>query len=148
METPLPGAVLFSCTQNSIRSPMAEGLLKALQGTEIYVDSVGVRALDVDGFAIQVMSELGIDITAHKAKTFDDLEDSSFDLVISLSPHAQHKAVELTRFMACEVEFWHTFDPSVIDGSRDVRLDAYRKVRDELKKRIEERFPLPQNYEI
>lgn len=148
METTLPGAVLFSCTQNSIRSPMAEGLLKDLHGTEIYVDSVGVRALEVNGFAIEVMAELGIDITGHKAKTFDDLEDSSFDLVISLSPHAQHKAVELTRFMACEVEFWHTFDPSVIDGSRDVRLDAYRAVRDELKKRILERFPVAQNFEI
>ncbi len=148
METTLPGAVLFSCTQNSIRSPMAEGLLKDLHGTEIYVDSVGVRALEVNGFAIEVMAELGIDITKHKAKTFDDLEDSSFDLVISLSPHAQHKAVELTRFMACEVEFWHTFDPSVIDGSRDVRLDAYRAVRDELKKRILERFPVAQNFEI
>ncbi|MCK5445691.1 MAG: arsenate reductase ArsC [Rhodospirillaceae bacterium] len=148
METTLPGAVLFSCTQNSIRSPIAEGLLKDLHGTEIYVDSVGVRALEVNGFAIEVMAELGIDITKHKAKTFDDLEDSSFDLVISLSPHAQHKAVELTRFMACEVEFWHTFDPSVIDGSRDVRLDAYRAVRDELKKRILERFPVAQNFEI
>ena len=148
METTLPGAVLFSCTQNSIRSPMAEGLLKDLHGTEIYVDSVGVRALEVNGFAIEVMAELDIDITKHKAKTFDDLEDSSFDLVISLSPHAQHKAVELTRFMACEVEFWHTFDPSVIDGSRDVRLDAYRAVRDELKKRILERFPVAQNFEI
>lgn len=148
METTLPGAVLFSCTQNSIRSPMAEGLLKNLHGKEIYVDSVGVRALEVNGFAIEVMAELDIDITKHKAKTFDDLEDSSFDLVISLSPHAQHKAVELTRFMACEVEFWHTFDPSVIDGSREVRLDAYRAVRDELKKRIEKRFPVAQNFEI
>ncbi|MCK4940051.1 MAG: arsenate reductase ArsC [Rhodospirillaceae bacterium] len=137
----LPAAVLFSCTSNSIRSPMAEGILKHLHGGNIYVDSVGVRSLEVDGFAVEVMNELGIDISDHKAKTFDNLEDSSFDLVISLSPHAQHKAVELTRYMSCEVEFWHTFDPSVIDGSREVRLDAYRQVRDELFARIKARFP-------
>ena len=136
----LPSAILFSCTSNSIRSVMAEGIMKHLFGKNIYVDSVGVRSLDVDGFAVEVMGELGIDISTHKAKTFDDLEDSSFDLVISLSPHAQHKAVELTRYMACEVEFWHTFDPSVIDGSREVRLDAYRQVRDELFERIKVRF--------
>ena len=136
----LPSAVLFACTSNSIRSPMAEGIMKHLFGTNVYVDSVGVRAIDVDGFAVEVMNEIGIDISAHKAKVFEELEDNSFDLVISLSPHAQHKAVELTRFMSCEVEFWHTFDPSVIDGARETRLQAYREVRDELMERIKERF--------
>ncbi|MDH5488598.1 MAG: arsenate reductase ArsC [Rhodospirillaceae bacterium] len=136
----LPSAVLFACTSNSIRSPMAEGIMKHLFGKDVYVDSVGVRAIDVDGFAVEVMNEIGIDISEHKAKVFEDLEDSSFDLVISLSPHAQHKAVELTRFMSCEVEFWHTFDPSVIDGARETRLQAYREVRDELMERIKERF--------
>lgn len=143
-----PGAVLFSCTMNSIRSPMAAGILRHLHGHDIFVDSVGVRARDVDGFAIQVMDEIGIDISEHASKTFDDLEDNSFDLVISLSPEAQHKAVELTRYMACEVEFWHTFDPSVVEGSRDVRLDAYRQVRDELVERIKARFPLALSYDI
>jgi len=137
-----PSAVLFACTMNSIRSPMAEGILKHFHGRDIFVDSVGVRGIAVDGFAIEVMAEIGIDISKHKAKTFDDLEDSSFDLVISLSPKAQHKAVDLTRFMACEVEFWHTFDPSVVEGTREMRLQAYREVRDELLKRIKERFPL------
>ena len=136
----LPSAVLFARTSNSIRSPMAEGIMKHLFGKDVYVDSVGVRAIDVDGFAVEVMNEIGIDISEHKAKVFEDLEDSSFDLVISLSPHAQHKAVELTRFMSCEVEFWHTFDPSVIDGARETRLQAYREVRDELMERIKERF--------
>ena len=137
-----PSAVLFACTMNSIRSPMAEGILKHFHGRDIFVDSVGVRGIAVDGFAIEVMAEIGIDISKHKAKTFDDLEDSSFDLVISLSRKAQHKAVDLTRFMACEVEFWHTFDPSVVEGTREMRLQAYREVRDELLKRIKERFPL------
>lgn len=138
-----PDAVLFACTMNSIRSPMAEGIMKHLHGHDIFVDSVGVRTREIDGFAVTVMQEIGIDISNHNAKTFDDLEDSSFDLVISLSPEAQHKAVDLTRYMACEVEFWHTFDPSVVPGTREDRLAAYRKVRDELMTQIKERFPLP-----
>jgi len=141
-QIPLPGAVLFACTMNSIRSPMAEAILKHFHGREVFVDSVGVRVRALDGFAIEVMAEIGIDIANHKGKTFDDLEDSSFDLVISLSPEAQHKAVDLTRYMACEVEFWHTFDPSVIEGSRDVRLDSYRHVRDILVSRLKDRFPI------
>jgi protein-tyrosine-phosphatase len=138
----LPDAVLFSCTMNAVRSPMAEGLLKHLLGHRIYVDSVGVRAQEIDPFVIEVMDEIGIDMSKHRSKTFDDLEDTSYDLIISLSPEAQHRAVELTRTMACDVEFWHTFDPTVVEGSREVRLEAYRQVRDFLKKRIEERFAL------
>lgn len=137
----LPGSVLFCCTQNAIRSPMAEALLKYLHGKNIYVDSVGVRASEIDGFAVAVMDEIGIDMTRHRSKTFEDLEDTSFDLIISLSPEAQHSAVEMTRTMACEVEYWPTMDPSVIEGSREERLDAYREVRDTLLARIRERFP-------
>jgi len=135
-------AVLFCCTQNSIRSPMAEALLKYLHGTRIFVDSVGVRASEIDGFAIAAMDEIGIDLTKHKSKTFEQLEDTSFDLIISLSPEAQHSAVEMTRTMACEVEYWPTMDPSIIEGTREERLDAYRDVRDTLLARIRERFPL------
>ena len=138
----LPGSVLFACTLNAIRSPMAEALLKHFHGSRIYVQSVGVRTSVVDSFAIAVMDEMGIDISRHRQRSFDDLEDDSFDLIISLSPEAQHRAVEMTRHMACEVEFWNTFDPSVVEGSREVRLDAYREVRDSLTHRILERFPL------
>ena len=139
--TDFPSAILFACTMNSVRSPMAEGLLKHLLGHVIYVDSAGARSSEIDGFAVEVMDEIGIDISKHKAKTFDDLEDSSFDTVISLSPEAQHKAVEMTRVMACEVEFWNTFDPTIIEGNREIRLDAYRQVRDQLMTKIKERFP-------
>jgi len=137
----LPSAVLFACTFNSIRSPMAEGILKSLHRGRIFVDSVGVRAVEIDPFAVEVLGEIGIDLAKHRSKTFQMLDDTSFDLVISLSPEAQHSAVELTRWMSCEVEYWATFDPSVIEGSRAVRLDAYRKVRDELVARISARFP-------
>ncbi|MBC8159155.1 MAG: arsenate reductase ArsC [Alphaproteobacteria bacterium] len=138
----LPSAVLFACTMNSVRSPMAEAILKFLHGRHIYVDSVGVREREVDGFAIAVMDEIGIDISTHQPKTFETLEDTSFDVVVSLSPTAQHKAVEMTRVMACEVELWHTFDPSIVEGSREECLQAYRDVRDELMARIKKRFPV------
>ena len=140
--TELPGAVLFACSHNSLRSPMAEGIMKHLHGRRIFVDSVGVRTREVDPFAAEVMEEIGISIDNHRSKSFDDLEDSSFDVIITLSPEAQHSAVEMTRTMACEVEFWHTFDPSIVEGNREVRLDAYRQVRDQLMKRIMERFPV------
>ena len=137
-----PSAVLFACTENTVRSPMAEAILKYLHGRHIYVDSVGVRKGELDGFSVAVMDEIGIDISHHHPKSFEDLEDTSFDLVTSLSPEAQHKAVEMTRVVACDVEFWNTFDPSVIEGSREVRLEAYRQVRDELMRNIKKRFPV------
>ena len=138
----LPGSVLFACTFNSIRSPMAEALLKHFHGHRIYVDSVGVRSAEIDPFAVAVMDEIGIDVARHQPKTFDDLEDTSFDLVVSLSPEAQHSAVELTRTMACDVEFWPMHDPTAVEGSRAEILAAYRDLRDHLRKRILERFPL------
>lgn len=138
----IPSAVLFACTFNAVRSPMAEGLLKQLLGHRIYVESIGVRQGELDAFAVQAMDEIGIDISGHRPRTFDDLEDESFDTIISLSPEAQHRAVELTRMMACEVVFWNTFDPTMIEGNRETRLDAYRQVRDQLLTRIKTRFPV------
>jgi protein-tyrosine-phosphatase len=138
-----PSAVLFACAWNSVRSPMAEGLMKRLFGTRVFVDSAGVRAGEADGFMIAVMAEEGIDMSHHKPKTFDELEDSSYDLVISLAPEAQHKAVDLTRHMACEVEYWPTFDCTAVDGDRETRLAAYRQVRDDLKQRLIARFAKP-----
>jgi protein-tyrosine-phosphatase len=137
-----PSAVLFACTLNSVRSPMAEAILKHFHGQRIYVDSVGVRPDEIDPFAIAVMDEIGIDVSRHRSKSFEDLEDTSYDLVISLSPEAQHKAVELTRTMACEVEYWPTYDATAVEGSREARIDAYREVRDQILSRILQRFPL------
>ena len=92
------------------------------------------------------MDEIGIDLEKHRAKTFDELEDGSFDLVISLSPEAQHRAVELSRRRAVDLEYWPTFDPTLIEGSRDQRLDAYRRLRDELEDRIAARFQRPSTF--
>ncbi|MFC5356167.1 low molecular weight phosphatase family protein [Azospirillum himalayense] len=141
---PLPvTSVLFACTYNMIRSPMAAAIMRHFHGTRVYVDSVGVREGDeVDPFAVAVMEELGIDLSRHRCRSFEDLEDTNFDLIVSLSPEAQHRAIEMTRTMACDVEFWNTFDPTLVDGNREAMLDAYRKVRDGLLGKIKERFPL------
>lgn len=135
-----PSSVLFACTLNSIRSPMAEAIGKHLFGHRIYFGSVGVKAEPINPFVVQVIDEIGIDLSRHEPKSFDDLEDYSFDVIVTLSPEAHHRAIELTRTIAAEVEFWHTFDPSLVQGSREVVLDAFREVRDGLTRRIKARF--------
>ncbi len=133
-----PQSVLFACSMNAVRSPMAEALAKQLFGREIYFASAGVRAGELDGFAIAAMDELGIDICKHKPHTFEDLEDASFDVIISLSPEAHHRALEFTRSLAVEVIYWPTIDPTAVQGTRETMLEAYRNVRDGLHKRIKD----------
>ena len=135
-----PSSVLFACTLNAVRSPMAEAILKSLHGTRIYVDSAGARPGEPDPFAVVAMREIGLDLTRHRPKVFAELDDIAYDVVISLSPEAQHQAVELTRTMSVDLEFWHTFDPTAVWGTRDQRLDAYRDVRDGLSYRIRRRL--------
>ena len=151
---PLPGAVLFACNFNQVRSPMAEALLKRLVGTRIFVDSCGLKRARptgdddeddetparADPFVEAVMAELDCDLSLHRPKTFDELEDNSFDLVISLTPEAQHRSVELARGRAADIEYWPIQDPTLTEGSREARLAAYREVRDVLARRIAERF--------
>jgi protein-tyrosine-phosphatase len=136
----LPDAMLFACTYNAVRSPMAAAIMRHLYGTHCYVDSAGVRVGALDPLAVEVLAEIGIDLTAHRPKTFAELEDSSFDLIVSLSPEAHHKALEFTRVMAVEAEYWPTIDPTAHEGSRDQRLDVYRAVRDGLLRKIKTRF--------
>jgi protein-tyrosine-phosphatase len=142
----IPQAVLFACGLNSVRSPMAAALLKQMGGSALYVASAGVRKGEFDPFAETAMQEIGLDIHGHDPITFeelDDLEGLNFDLIVTLSPEAHHKALELTRTLAADVEYWPTPDPTVIEGSREQRLDAYRAVRDQLMQKIRERFVTP-----
>jgi protein-tyrosine-phosphatase len=138
----LPGSVLFACTMNAVRSPMAAAILRHLSGRNVYVESAGVRAGEADPFVAAVMDELGIDLSAHQPRTLADLHDTSFDLIVTLSPEAHHQALELTRTMAVDVEYWPTFDASLMigQGSREQTLESYRAVRDGLFKRIKVRF--------
>src|SRR5437868_115882 len=138
-----PQAVLFACGRNSIRSPMAAALFKHLFGRTSYVASAGVRHGELDPFAVAAMEEAGLDIAKHRPMTFEELEDwegLNFDLIVTLAPEAHHKALELTRTLAADVEYWPTPDPTPTEGSREQRLDAYRSVRDQLSLRIRDRF--------
>jgi protein-tyrosine-phosphatase len=138
-----PRAVLFLCGHNIVRSPIAASLAAHLFGHAITVGSAGVRKEEPDPFVTAVMEEVGIDLSRHKPKSLEELveyEDFDFDLVISLSPEAHHAALEFTRTHPVEVEYWPTEDPTTAEGNREQRLDAYRAVRDQLMRRIRERF--------
>lgn len=136
-------SVLFMCAMNQVRSPMAEALARHYFGKSIYVQSAGIHRGEKDGFMIAALDELGIDGSKHKPRTIDDLEEwegLNFDLIVTLSPEAHHKALDLTRTVAAEVEYWPTTDPTIVQGSRDQVLEAYRGIRDSLSKRIRERL--------
>jgi protein-tyrosine-phosphatase len=138
----LPGAVLFACNRNAVRSPMAAAILRHLAGGRVYVASAGVRPGEADPFAVAVMEELGIDLSSHKPMSLEELEDTSFDLIVTLAPEAHHKALDLVRNYAVDVEYWPTLDPTLTTGNREQILQAYRTVRDGLFAKIKTRFPL------
>jgi protein-tyrosine-phosphatase len=131
-----PQSVLFACTLNTVRSPMAEALARHYFGRDIYFASAGLKRGEPDGFAVAVMEEIGVDIARHRPHTFEDLEDSNFDVIVTLSPEAHHRALEFTRTMAVDVVYWPTPDATATQGSRESVLDAYRDVRDRLAIRI------------
>jgi protein-tyrosine-phosphatase len=136
-----PRSVLFACSLNAVRSPMAEGLARAMLGQRIYVDSAGLSTATLDTFALAVMAELGIDIRDHNTQGFDDIAVDEFDMVVALSPEALERAKELTRHSSVSLEYWPTEDPTQDEGgSRESRLAAYRAVRDGIARRIRERF--------
>ncbi|MEO1200275.1 MAG: arsenate reductase ArsC [Pseudomonadota bacterium] len=134
-----PSSVLFVCSQNAVRSPIAEGLMRRLF-PRIYAMSAGVHEGTLDGFAVAAVEEFGGDIAHHRPQSLDELYDTSFDVIVTLTPEAHHKVLDMTHGMAVEVEYWPTEDPTVVDGNRDARLNAYRRVRDRLMHRIKQRF--------
>ncbi|WP_105381434.1 arsenate-mycothiol transferase ArsC [Neorhizobium alkalisoli] len=135
-----PGAILFMCGFNVIRSPMAEAIAKRLLPHDIYIQSAGVRAGERDPFVDAVLEEVGLSIGRHQPRTLDELEDDFFDLIVTLTPEAHHTALELTRSNAIDVVYWPTMDPTAATGTRDQTLDAYREVRDHLWRLIEQRL--------
>lgn len=132
-------AVLFACAYNAVRSPMAEAIARHYFGKSIYVQSAGVHKGDPDPLMVEAMDEIGVSVAKHRPRTIDELEEwegLNFDVIITLSPDAHHKALDLTRSVAADVEYWPTPDPTVVEGNREQRLDAYRATRDMLVKRI------------
>lgn len=138
-----PSAVLFVCSRNSVRSPIAAALFGQIFGRTNHVASAGVHKDELDAFAVAAMAEIGLDISRHKPTTLEELEEwegLNFDLIVTLAPEAHHRALELARTTAVDVEYWPTADPTAVEGNRDQRLDAYRQVRDQLLTRIRQRF--------
>jgi len=140
---PRPSAVLFACGQNVVRSPMAAAIARQLFPRSMYVRSAGVRPGDPDPFTVAVMAEIGLDVSTHKPRAIEDLEDMNFDLVVTLAPEAHHRVLDLTRTEGLDVEYWPIVDPTAVTGSRAQIMDAYRAVRRELERRIRARFGLP-----
>ncbi len=136
-----PCSILFACTRNAVRSPMAEMLARRWLGPRIFVDSAGVEPVVVNPFAIAAMDEVGLDIRGHLATTFDDLSDRSFDLIVALSESAYAASKSYAARAAAAVERWDIPDPTLNEGSREQRLLAFRLVRRELETRICRRFP-------
>ncbi|WP_199525730.1 low molecular weight phosphatase family protein [Rhodosalinus halophilus] len=145
----LPQSVLFCCDHNAVRSPMAEGIMKKFYGFETYVQSAGVISdMDIDGFAIAVCAEIGVELSRHRVRSFDEMQQwgddlSSFDLVVALSPASRHKALDLTRYFHLEVIYWPIMDPTGIGDTRETKLAAYRQSRDQIAARLIETFGPP-----
>jgi protein-tyrosine-phosphatase len=137
---PVPSAILFCCNMNAVRSPMAAAIMRHLAGRHVYVVSAGVRSGTPDPFVTIVMNEIGIDVSKHKPTSISDLHDTSFDLIVSLTPEAHHQALEFTRTMSVDVAYWPTLDPTLVSGSREQILDSYRACRDGLFRRIKRFF--------
>ncbi|ADO43150.1 low molecular weight phosphatase family protein [Ketogulonicigenium vulgare] len=149
MKAPLPASILFCCDQNSVRSPMAEGIMKKLYGRDCYVQSAGVRSdLEIDGFAIAACSEIGVELSRHRVRSFDEMQDwgddlSSFDLVVALSPASEARVLELSQYFHMNVEYWPIIDPTNAGESRETRLAAYRDARDMIIQALTDRWGSP-----
>ena len=146
MSNSLPQSILFCCDHNAVRSPMAEGIMKKLYGTGTYVQSVGViNDLEIDGFSIAVCDEIGVELSRHRSRSFDEMERwgddlSSFDLIVALSPASQRRALELTRLFHLTVEYWPILDPTGIGENREMKLVSYRQTRDQIVSKLREKW--------
>ncbi|MBT8417918.1 MAG: low molecular weight phosphatase family protein [Silicimonas sp.] len=145
----LPQSVLFCCDHNAVRSPMAEGMMKKFYGTETYVQSAGVKSdMEIDGFSISVCQEIGIELSRHRSRSFDEMQEwgddlAAFDLVVALSPAAQRRALDLTRLFHLDVEYWPILDPTGLGEGREQKLVNYRQARDQIRQRMVDRFGPP-----
>ncbi len=144
-----PSSVLFCCDHNSVRSPIAEGMMKKFYGQRAYVQSAGVRNdREIDGFSVAVSGELGVELSRHRSRSFEEMAQwgddlTGFDLIIALSPASQRLALELTRYAHIDVEYWPIMDPTGLGEGREAKLAAYRQTRDQIHQRMLARFGPP-----
>lgn len=145
----IPHSVLFCCDHNAIRSPMAEGMMKKFYGRTAYVQSAGVKNdMEIDGFAVTVCDEIGVELSNHRTRSFEEMQDwgddlGAFDLIVALSPASQRLALELTRLYHLDIEYWPIMDPSGLAEGREAKLTLYRQTRDQIRTRMFERFGTP-----
>ena len=139
-KTKLLTSILFVCNINSIRSPMAEAILKLWFNKKIFIDSCGIRNGKIDHMAIEVMAEENFDLTNHSSKLFSDLESTYFDLIITFTNEAYSEVKSQTKTQDCEIEYIDIPGASQTTGNRQQRLDSYRQVRDLLIEKLKDRF--------
>lgn len=145
----IPHSILFCCDHNAIRSPMAEGMMKQFYGRRAYVQSAGVKNdMEIDGFAIAVCDEIGVQLSNHRTRSFEEMQDwgddlGGFDLIVALSPASQRIALELTRHCHLEVEYWPIMDPTGLADAREAKLALYRQTRDHIRQKMLDRFGPP-----
>ena len=145
----IPTSVLFCCDHNAIRSPMAEGMMKKFYGRRAYVQSAGVRNdMEIDGFAVAVAEEIGVTLSNHRTRSFEEMQDwgddlGGFDLIVALSPASQRMVLEMTRLYHLEIEYWPIMDPSGMAEGREAKLALYRQTRDQIRTRMLDRFGPP-----
>ncbi|CUI99486.1 arsenate-mycothiol transferase ArsC [Cognatishimia activa] len=144
MTAELPQSILFCCDHNAVRSPMAEGIMKELYGADAYVQSAGIKNdLEIDGFAISVCQEIGVELSRHQSRSFEEMEEqgeqlSSFDMVVALTPASHAKAGELSKWFHMDLQFWPIPDPTGKGETREAKLEAYRVSRDAIIARLKE----------
>ncbi|MBJ6372439.1 low molecular weight phosphatase family protein [Sedimentitalea arenosa] len=149
----LPQSILFCCDHNAVRSPMAEGIMKKFYGTGTYVQSVGVtNDMEIDGFSIAVCKEIGVELSRHRSRSFDEMEQwgddlSSFDLIVALSPASQRRALELTRYYHLTVEYWPILDPTGLGETRKAKLASYRQARDQIIGHLTDHWGAPETFQ-
>nr|WP_328794203.1 low molecular weight phosphatase family protein [Maritimibacter harenae] len=149
MVASIPQSVLFCCDHNAVRSPMAEGMMKKYYGDTVYVQSAGVKSeMEIDGFSIAVCEEIGVPLSNHRARSFDEMQEwgddlSAYDLIVALSPASQRKVLDLTRYNHLDVEYWPVMDPTGLGTKREEKLAAYRQARDQIRERMISRFGPP-----
>ena len=135
-----PKSVLFLCNHNVIRSVIGEHLLKLMSNNQIYCDSAGVTIGQPDPFVQAVMKEINVDIQEHKPKMLEELEQGWFDLIVTHSPQAHHVALDMEWIKTANIVYWPAADPTVVQGAREQRLEAYRDVRQSIAEKITEYF--------
>lgn len=135
-----PSSILFICGMNAIRSPMAEAIAKSILKKDVFVQSAGLQEGEHDHFVDAVLAEINLDLRHHQPRIYNEMADGFFDVLVALTPEAHKRALDITKTSAVDVIYWPTEDPTLVKGTRDQMLGAYRDVRESLTKRIRDEF--------